>query len=290
MASQEKIRDQYFHILNVKLKNRKTNRHLNESDYVRIFNDAFLSKKHYKSSSSKHCIFRVLYFEPDKNAPNYLYGTFAQFTYIHNERWFNVENLDFEKEFSVPNGLFPDAKFTDFVFVPKAHRFAYRVDANFKTNPYPVKRFLEGVLTDVCKSDEYVDIDVETDKSSIERILSARIVKHLRIELNYSNQDIGDDIYEFVDNDIRSSNSSKVITEAYQKPNESININESKILKGSILSSVSNGETEAKIIGENGKVEKIKTTDFPRKEKVQGVKSSFRRLVFEKILFLFRNN
>lgn len=290
MRREEKQKYQYFYILNIKLRDKRSNKELKETDYIRLFKDVYEKKIHAESSSSKHCIFRTLFFEDNHNGIKYVTGTLAQFTYIKNDRWFSLKSLDIDEEFKVPNGLFPDAKITQVIFVPKAHRLAYKINSDFKTKPYTIKKFLISALNEVCKENEYVQIDVETDFSSFEKILNANFIKKLTIDINYSNFDNGGDFKEFIENDIKASDSSRLVIEATQKPNKTIKIKESQILTGALESSISNGESEAKIIDENGRVDTIKTSNYPLKDYVYGVISSFDRLVLEKIINRFRNN
>lgn len=290
MAKPEKSRYFNFYILNVKLRKSNSKKDLMPEDYIRIFRKVFRQKIHTESSPNKHCIFKFMFEEKEEKKVQYMSGTFAQFTYIHNEKWFNLNSLDIDEEFSIPDGLFPDAKITDFVFIPAAHRFCYKVSSEFNVNPYPIKKFLETALDQVTGKNEFVQVDVESDRGSLERIFSARVIKKLFIDITYSNTDVGDDLKKFVEDDIRASNTSRLKIEATQKPDTSIDINQSKILKGAIESSVSNGETEAKIINENDKTETIKTSKFPRREFVYGVASRFNQLVYEKIIKIFRRN
>lgn len=288
MAKPEKSKHHGFYILNVKLRKSTSKKDMTEEDYVRIFRKVVREKIHTESSPNKHCIFRFMFDEKEKDKVKYLSGTFAQFTFIQNERWFNLNSLDIDKEFRIPDGLFPDAKITEFVFIPAAHRFCYRVSSEFTVKPYPIKKFLETALDKVTQKNEYVQVDVESDTASLERIFSAREIKKLLIDITYSNTDVGDDLKQFVEDDIRASNTSRLKIEATQKPKISIDINQSKILTGAIQSSVSNGETEATIINENNSTETIKTTDFPRKESVFGVTAMFSENVYKKVMAIFR--
>jgi hypothetical protein len=289
MGQPEKSRYHSFHILNVKLRKKNSTAELSTQDYVKLFKRVFSKKIHRESSASKHCIFRFMFEEKEKNEVQFLSGTFAQFTFIHNERWFNLNSLDLDEEFKVPDGLFPDAKITEYVFIPQAHRFCYRVSYDFNVSPYPIKKFLEFALNDAALKGQFVQVDVESDRASLDAIFSAREIKKLLIDINYSNTDIGDDLKKFVEDDIKASNTSRLKMEATQKPQVSIDIKQSKILSGAIESSISNGETEATILDENNRVQKIKTTNFPRKESVYGVKSRFNQLVFDRIMSIFRS-
>ncbi len=285
----ERTRHFDFRVINVKIRKRK-NATANAADYVRIIRTAFEKKIHAESSPNKHCIIRSHFEKRQDNKVKYVYGFFAQFTYIENERWFNLRSLDLDKEFRVPDGLFPDAKMTEYVFIPAAHRFCYRIHSDFQVAPYPVRKFLDNALNAAANPGEFVQVDVESDRVSLAKILAAKFVKKITIDINYSNVDIGDDLKKFVEDDIKASNTDHFKIEATQKPNVSIDVKKSKILKGALESAVSNGEAEAKIIGDNNRVQTIKTTEYPRKESVYGKISNFNELVFEKIMSIFRPN
>ena len=288
MATPEKARYHNFHILNVKLRNRNNKKDVDPQEYIRLFKRVYNQKVHKESSPGRHCIFKFMFDEKEEKRIQFLSGTLAQFTFIQNERWFNLNSLDLDSEFHVPDGLFPDAKITEYVFIPAAHRFCYRVSHEFNVSPYSVKKFLEFALDEVTDQKHFVQVDVESDRASLKAILEARVIKKLLIDINYSNTDFGDDLKKFVEDDIKASNSSRLKIEATQKPDISIDIEKSKILTGAIEASISNGETEATIIDENDKVQKIKTSNFPRRESVYGVKSRFNQLVYEKIMKVFR--
>jgi hypothetical protein len=290
MAKAERSKYFNFYILNIKLRKRTNQKNLAPEDYVRVMRKVHREKIHEESSPNKHCIFRFMFEEKAKNEVEYLSGTFAQFTFIQNERWFNLKSLDMDEEFKVPEGLFPDAKITDYVFIPKAHRFCYRTSADFNISPYAIRKFLEKALDKACRPDEFVQVDVESSKESIEAILSAREIKKLMIDINYSNVDIGSDLKKFVEEDIKASNTSRFQVVATQKPDVSIDVEQSTILSGALQSAISDGEAEAVIIDENNRTKRIKTSQFPRKESIYGVKSRFNQLVFEKIMRIFRNN
>lgn len=288
MTKVEKSKHFSFYILNVKLRKSSNKKDMKEEDYIRIFRQVLQRKIHTESSPNKHCIFRFMFEEKENENIKYMSGTFAQFTFITNERWFNLNSLDIDKEFKTPDGLFPDAKITEFVFIPAAHRFCYKVSSDFAIKPYPIKRFLETALDQVTQKNEYVQVDVESDAATLDRIFSAKEIKKLLIDITYSNTDVGGDLKQFVEDDIRASNTSRLKIEATQKPKTSIDINQSKILTGAIQSSVSNGETEATIINENNQTETIKTTDFPRKESVYGIASMFNERVYNRVIQVFR--
>jgi len=291
MNKTEKPRHHNFYILNVKLRKRATKEDMSADDYVRLLKNAYSKKIHKESSKGKHCIFKFMFEEKDKKGKIlYLHGILAQFTYITNEKWFNIESLDIETEFHVQDGLFPNAVFTEYVFIPAAHRFVFRTASGLPISPYPVKHFLEHALDEASKHDELVQVDVESSKETIEEILSATEIRKIMIDVNYSNFDNNDDIQKFFEEDVKSSNIERVKIEATRKPDESIDVIKSQILYGALKTSVSNGETTARILDKNGKAKTVKTSQFPRRESVFGTFTNFSDLVHDKIMKLFRNN
>ncbi|MDO5665452.1 MAG: DUF4747 family protein [Bacteroidia bacterium] len=144
-------------------------------------------------------------------------------------------------------------------------------------------------MNKVCKDDEYVVVDVETDKDTLNKILDSQYIKKIIIDINYSNQDIGSKVKRFVDKDIKASNTGRLKIEATQKNDSYIEPRKSDILLGAMESSLSNGETEANVLDENGRTETIKTVDYPLKDFINGFESRFFILVFEKLIAMFKN-
>jgi hypothetical protein len=288
MAKKEKEKFFNFFILNVKLKNRHTNKHLNEDDYIRLFKDLFKAKIHKASSNQKHCIIQNLFPQKDGGYIKYFQGVLAQFTFHENEKWFNLEQLDVDENFSIPDNYFPDAKRTHFLFIPKTHRFVYISNSEFSANPYTIKRYLNSALDEVIKNNELVDVDVESDASTLDKILKAPVIRKLTIEVNYSNPDNTSDIQKFFDEDIKDANVGRAKIEATRKDGSSIDLKSSKILYGAAQSSLSNGETLAKIEDNDGRVIDLNTQKFPLKEKVFGLPARMSELIYEKIANLFK--
>ena len=63
MRKEVREKHQYFYLLNIKLRDKRSNKDLSEHDYIRLFKDVYIQKIHAESSASKHCIFRTLFFD-----------------------------------------------------------------------------------------------------------------------------------------------------------------------------------------------------------------------------------
>ena len=290
MAKTEKAKFRNFYVINVKLRNNNNTNDATPDQYANLFKRLFDKKVHKESSNGKHCIIKSLVIEKENDKLIYYSGTLAKFTYVTNKNWLNLNSLDLDEAFQLPEGLFPDAVFTDYVFIPEAHRFIFRTASDISISPYPVKKFLEFALDEVCKQNEYVQVDVEKDKASINEIINAIEIKKLTIDINYSNFDNTDDFQKFFEDDIKNGNVSRIILNVSQKPNNSIDINKSQIIKSSLLTSISNGETEARIVNKYGQAETIKTSDYPLRESVESTITRFNQAAYEKIMSIFRKN
>ncbi len=290
MVKTEKARNLDFYILNIKLRKHSSQKDLTPADYIRVMNALYKKRIHAESSHNKHCIIKTLFTEKnDKGVIEYMSGTMAQFTYIENNNWINLNTLDLDAEFRLPEGLFPDAVITEFVFIPAAHRFCYRKASDISISPYPVKNFLGHAFDQVTDVTEYTQVDVETDKSTVKKILDS-YVKRLEIDINYSNLDIGTDYEKFIEKDTRAADAKRLQIIATHKPETSLNVKDSVILSGALEASVSNGEATATVVDKAGKTKTIKTTKHPRKESVKGTMSRFNQLVYEKIMKMFRSD
>jgi|GEM_PF-3385259 len=291
MSVADRPKTWYFHIINVKVHHKHTNREVGAKRYEELFTKIYKQKYHAQSSPGKHCIIRSHF--PEKEGQRIIYweGVLAQFTFISNEKWLNIQSLDIDEEFTVPEGLFPDAVFSEYTYIPSVHRFAFRTSSKIHMSPQPVAKFLESAFSAVCNEvTEYVVVDVEKDRGTIERILQADYLKKLTLKISYSNFDNASDFQRQIEADMKSSNTSQLEIIATQKPDAPIEINNSIILRGALDTSASNGVAEAKVLNAKGETETINTASTPLREKVFGGFYKFHYMVYQKIISLFRNN
>ena len=289
MAKPEKAKKQYFYIINVKLRNKHTKADLEPLAYEKLFRRLWRSKIHKESSPQKHCIIKACREEKEEGEFFFFSGLLAQFTFIEGESWFNADSLEVVDDFQIPDNYFPDLVLTEYIFVPAAHRFAFYTNSQIAISPYPVKNFLEMALDAVTESNEIVEVDVETSNDGIQQILNAMVIKKIKMDVNYSNFDIGTDVKKFFEDSLRDSNTANMTIIATAKEDNSIEIDKSPILQGALATVQSNGDAEARIIDEHGRLKTVKTHDYPRKEDIFGVPTRFPQLAYEKIMNIFRN-
>lgn len=108
MPQTEKNRHHNFYILNIKLRKHHSNLDSKPEDYIRLLRTVYTKKNHRESSQGKHCIFKFMFEEKEGGEVIYLSGTFFQFTFIKNEKWVNLNSLDFDEEFN-PKSAFENA-------------------------------------------------------------------------------------------------------------------------------------------------------------------------------------
>jgi len=195
----------------------------------------------------------------------YLYGCITQFTYFENKNWFDIGTLDLDKQFQLRDGLFPDSADADFIFDPYSHKFAYIKKSAISISPYPIRNFWEEALNAVKDENEFIHVDVVTGDDFQKLLLESRQIRRLEIDLNYSNSGIGSITKELLDDDLKGVNPKSASLVIVAKPNETLQIDDSDIVKGALELAQEDGDARAKIIDNNGNLVDISTRSFPEK-------------------------
>lgn len=280
-----KAKDHLFYVINVKLR-KHGKRTAGIEDYRKLFLDVYKNKVHKPSSPGKHCIFKIMV-----GHKNYVSGLLVQFTYIEGKKWLDLNRLEEDGvEIDLPKDIFPDPVETEYIFVPEAHRFAFRTTTNISMSPNSIMKFLELALNEVKDKNDIIQVNIEVTHESIERILKAYKVKKVSLKLNYSNFDFGGDVENMLDEDMNNTSVEDLIMEVKSKKAEGLKLANSKIIRGFINLCKSNGEAEARIINEDGKKEIIKTTDHPEKIRVHSDASSLNERTYNAIINHWRPN
>ncbi len=216
-----------------------------------------------------------------------LYGNITYYTLLDTKDWYNkrlrtIETVELDKD------LYPNAKEVEYFFIPKAHRFCFITRPNGIAMSQ-VEVFLQKALPTVVEEGKEVTVTRELTEDVIERILNASSLSRLEISLSYSNNDLTEDFEELLDNDIRDGHVEHLNLTAKSFKAETIDINNSKLLKAALKLSQSNGYAEAVIQNEHGKNEIVATVEYPRKELVFSTEGNEHKDVLSKIMRLFRN-
>ncbi|MEB0263391.1 MULTISPECIES: DUF4747 family protein [unclassified Mucilaginibacter] len=262
----DKILHRAFFTINIKLRKENNNRDATREEYIHLIRKVYSRKIHKPSSSGKHCIIKYLLDHKENDVLQFLHGKVAQFTYFENKSWFDIGTLDIDAQFHLRDGLFPDAVETDFIFDPDKHKFSFITKSSIAISPYPLRTFWEEALNSVKEKDEYIHVDVVTSQDFSEKLYKARVIKRLEIDLNYSNSGIGSISKEVIDTDFKKTNAKNATIIMVAKKSETLNINDSEIIKGALELSEEDGEAKAKIVDEAGNLVDISTRQFPKKD------------------------
>lgn len=262
----DKILRRGFFTINIKLRKKNNSRDASRLEYIELINKVFIRKIHKPSSNGKHCIIKYLLRKEENGETIYLYGKLAQFTYFENKSWFDIDTLDLDSQFQLRDGLFPDAVETDFIFDPKNHKFSFITKSSIAISPNPVRLFWQEALNAVKEEDEFIHVDVVSGNDFNSKLSNARSVRRIEIDLNYSNSGIGSISKKVIDEDLKKSNAKNATLVVVSKRNETINIEESDIIKGALELSEEDGEAKAKIVDQSGNIVDISTRQFPKKD------------------------
>ena len=266
-------------IVNIKLQSQK--REITDEVYASLFNHLHESKIAINTFGDRYTRLRTQMVYMNGAI---LGGKIVSYTRIGEDNWFNedkndIENIDLDK------ALHPNAKETDYYFIPKAHRFCFLLKNGFSGKA--VVKFLNEALPTVINADEDIVVDIEKDRDTVERILQSNKILKLNVNITYTNADLTEDFDKFVDEDLRNSGIGVLDLEARSTKANSIDLDNSKILKSAVNLSISNGTVEATII-EDGRRKVIKTEDHPRKDKIMLRKNFEYESIFEHIIEFFR--
>lgn len=216
-----------------------------------------------KTSSDTAYMIRTV-FESEIAGEKILQGKLSRFLVISGETpW-----LDEVTNEPIPNFIFdetkhPNLREVEYIFFPKRHRFVYFLESGIYFSTKTIKKFLENALQHAIHQTEDVIVDIELRVDEIERILNAKELASLHIEINMSNPDLEDDAADWVREQFENSKIGKLTTDILPLKEGRIDTS-SDFIQGMLKFSKSNGTVKAVLL-ENGKKEKIETKDYPLK-------------------------
>jgi hypothetical protein len=216
-----------------------------------------------------------------------LYGKLTYYTMLEGSDWYNKKTKKIETV-ELDEDLYPNAKEVEYFFIPEAHRFCF-VNKTSGIAMSQVEIFLQEALPKLIDDSKSVIVTQELTSDVIEKILTAPKLFKLEVGISYSNNDLSDDFEELFDNDLRDSQVQHLNMTAKSFKRDSIDIENSKVLKAALKLSQSNGYAEASIQNEDGKNENVATIEYPRKETVFSTEGNEHKDVFSKVMRLFRN-
>lgn len=254
-----------FYVINIKL---RSNTRSGESAYIELFQQIYRSRIYVKVHGDNALIMRTQYREPLPEDATLIVGKITRFTYIDNSDWLNMDNGELES-FELDKNLFPNTKETQYFFFPREHRLV--LEFNQSIGVGGVVDFLkEALLRVIDSSSEMIEVNEEQTSDIFDTIVSADKIKKLIIKISYTNQDLTRDFEQFLDEDMRRSNTGSLTLEAKPDHNGTINTKDSEVLSGAIKLAQQNGSVQATIIpaGER-KSKRIDTTKHPYVDSVE---------------------
>jgi hypothetical protein len=209
------------------------------------------------------------------------YGKLLRFTLLEGNNWYSKTKHDFIN-YEVPLDAFPNAFETDYIFIPAVHRFFIKISS--KINANITREFLEKAFSRVALSNEQVTVNVIQSKDIIDQIISSDDLRSLKVNVSYTNDDIGDEAQELIDKLLKDGQIGEA--EASFRPDQNGNLStKSSLIRGLLEIAKDNGRAEATIINENGKRQKIKTTNYPEKINIDSEsEESIKIALFEKMM------
>ncbi|WP_409028827.1 DUF4747 family protein [Gracilimonas sediminicola] len=275
-----------FYVFNIKLISETKS---TSSSYTSLFEKLYKDMVDVNTRSTDHVFLRTQYRTENSDNSEILTGKISRFDRIDNNEW-----LDYKKreivEYEIPSDLFPNIRETEYVFIPDAHRFCL-IENSGTVSKTAAEKFLTVGLNKVCGINEEVFVDIEKSRDAIEKIIDAKFIHRLEVNISYSNNDLNEEFTKFVDDELREAGVTKLSLKGKAHSGGSINVSESKILSGALGLSASNGDAKATIDTEKGR-ETIITKDNPERYSVEEEddQDDSMRKVANKILRIFRPN
>lgn len=277
------IKEYNYHVQIVNIKLLSNNRH-GDNAYREIITEIYKNKIRIPVRGGKSAILRTL-FTDTYEGTDVIYGKFSKFTVIDGDDWLNLENMEVENV-EIPANKFPNLVESDYIFIPKAHRFAVILATGININA--VAQFFQKSIPQILGQNEDFEVIIEQSEDVFEQIFNAEIVRKLFIRITYSNADTGNSAYKFMDNELKESNIGKLDISAIPDHNKNIHTN-TTLISGALEVAKSNGYATATII-ENGRRVDIDTQAHPKTLKIKSEIAMVKKKIFDKIIELYRNH
>ena len=279
-----RVFDFNYFVLNVKL---YSSTRSGDDAYRQLFADCYAKRIRGKVSRDRMAILRSVTTDA---AGRFMWGTICQFLSITDKDWVNLKTMQIEEQ-EIPLDKFPGSRESDFIFFPAVHRFAVR--KNGVVSLSVAKAFLEDALAQVLGDGETVEVIVEQSADVFERILKAKEIRSLDIEITPSNGDIYDDYKAAMDEEVHLVAAGKVHVELRSRDGGKLHPENSRVFGGMIAVAQSNGNVRAVITNDDDRRETIETSRHPETFPARAPKGRYdveRESLFQKLLGRFRSD
>ena len=270
-------------IINIKL---LSNERKGSPAYEEIIKNIHQNKVSIPVIGNTHMILRTMYDDVvDVNGIgiSILYGKISKYTVIDGKDWLNLNNMEVET-IDLPVNVFPNLKESEYIFIPEAHRLAIINKDSISIRH--TEKFLNGAINSVIAPTEDFEVCIEQSDDAFEKISTAQQILKLHIDISYSNADIGDDAYEFMDNQLRNGEVGRLKMDITPNHNKNI-VTTGTVINGSLKVAQSNGSAQATIV-EGGKRIVVDTKEHPRTIVIKCAETLMKSKVVNHIINLFR--
>lgn len=199
---------------------------------------------------------------PHGNSKSTIFGgVMTRYTLLENANWINKVKKEFQSV-AIPDNVFPNVFETEYIFIPEAHRLFVKVSA--KIPPVAVLKFLKSALPKVGSQKFNYIVSVMAAKDKFDEIFAAASLDLLKINISYTNDDLGKKAKRDMDRMFKRAHVGQVDNILRPDATGSIDTN-SPFVQGMLGLAVENGSAEATFHDKNGKRKKIKTANHPEK-------------------------
>ena len=263
MASQKKPKIQDFKYYGFNLKVLSNERKGTEM-YEKLIKDLFYKDIVAIVGGEKAMTLRTQFSNdiPLKNRTEKIfYGNITRYTTLDGKNWYDKTKKDFVN-YEMPLGIFPNGFETEYIFIPAAHRFFIRVDA--KVSVSVVERYLLQAIPEVLLPKEDFSVNIIQSQDVIEKIINSKELNQLKVEISYTNDDIGKEAQELMDKLLKKGQIGRL--DATLRPDQTgVLDTNSDFVRGVLELAKENGSAEASIKDANGRKAKVKTSNYPEK-------------------------
>lgn len=176
----------------------------------------------------------------------------------------------------------------EFIFVPKAHRFAFiegrRIDIKW------FKAFVNNSIQPILVNDESIELSIKTSEEFIEDYIRNRPIRKIKIQMSYSNSDSFDEIaMAAMEQNMRDTHTRKLTVVAESDKNGDIDVIDNDILNPMAGIALDNGTISVWDRENRTSIPSITTKAVPESFSIESSEYAIKKDIFKKIIDIFRS-
>lgn len=250
-----------WYLINVKARRQQTIEH-----YVQAFRELYVEDPLIELSyGGRTCSLKNIVFSEikDENGqPNWIKIGLLSYTIIDPKAFYNRRSQEDITMDDWDEDVVANKKETELYFVPSVHTMAVR--CNSRISLKNIIYYLSEALNKI--ESEAFDVDVIVERDFLDRILNAHAITQIYANLSYSNPGHTRGFKAVFDRKLREMNANRIEFIATGSKDNPLNNEDDGMLQSIVDLSEHNGYIQATIQEtENGKLEKVDSSDHPRK-------------------------